>query len=114
MNIEQVNTQNEGFSGTETHTRRLRNVDETRWCSCRQVLCVLADGEQVGGSLFDCCQALTRSVFLPVRAEGAMRTMTVEKLLKGMPTLQSQIDALLDFEVSHILEQIQTVKCCLM
>lgn len=31
-----------------------------------------------------------------------MRTMTVEKLLKGMPILQSQIDALLDFEVSHI------------
>lgn len=36
-----------------------------------------------------------------IRAEGAMRTMTVEKLLKGMPILQSQIDALLDFEVSH-------------
>ncbi|XP_030012966.1 clathrin coat assembly protein AP180 isoform X7 [Sphaeramia orbicularis] len=32
-------------------------------------------------------------------SEGAMRTMSVEKLLKGMPTLQSQIDALLDFEV---------------
>ncbi|XP_029307478.1 clathrin coat assembly protein AP180 isoform X3 [Cottoperca gobio] len=32
-------------------------------------------------------------------AEGVMRTMSVEKLLKGMPTLQSQIDALLDFEV---------------
>ncbi|XP_026149118.1 clathrin coat assembly protein AP180 isoform X2 [Mastacembelus armatus] len=32
-------------------------------------------------------------------AEGVMRTMPVEKLLKGMPTLQSQIDALLDFEV---------------
>lgn len=30
-----------------------------------------------------------------------MRTMSVEKLLKGMPILQSQIDALLDFEVSH-------------
>ncbi|XP_019124739.1 clathrin coat assembly protein AP180 isoform X2 [Larimichthys crocea] len=32
-------------------------------------------------------------------AEGVMRTMPVEKLLKGMPTLQSQIDALLDFDV---------------
>ncbi|XP_023266235.1 clathrin coat assembly protein AP180-like isoform X6 [Seriola lalandi dorsalis] len=32
-------------------------------------------------------------------ADGVMRTMTVEKLLKGMPTLQSQIDALLDFDV---------------
>ncbi|XP_077431370.1 clathrin coat assembly protein AP180 isoform X11 [Vanacampus margaritifer] len=31
-------------------------------------------------------------------AEGAMRTMTVEKLLKGMPILQGQIDALLDFD----------------
>lgn len=29
-----------------------------------------------------------------------MRTMSVEKLLKGMNTLQGQIDALLDFEVS--------------
>lgn len=34
-----------------------------------------------------------------------MRTMTVEKLLKGMPTLQSQIDALLDFDVSDTREQ---------
>ncbi|XP_032373901.1 clathrin coat assembly protein AP180 isoform X3 [Etheostoma spectabile] len=32
-------------------------------------------------------------------AEGVFRTMSVEKLLKGMPTLQSQIDSLLDFEV---------------
>ncbi|XP_029593965.1 clathrin coat assembly protein AP180 isoform X4 [Salmo trutta] len=32
-------------------------------------------------------------------AEGVMRTMPVEKLLKGMPTLQSQIDALLEFDV---------------
>lgn len=29
-----------------------------------------------------------------------MRTMSVEKLLKGMPTLQSQIDALLEYDVS--------------
>ncbi|XP_038144430.1 clathrin coat assembly protein AP180-like isoform X2 [Cyprinodon tularosa] len=32
-------------------------------------------------------------------ADGAMRTMSVEKLLKGMPILQSNIDSLLDFEV---------------
>ncbi|XP_016893536.1 LOW QUALITY PROTEIN: clathrin coat assembly protein AP180 [Cynoglossus semilaevis] len=32
-------------------------------------------------------------------AEGVMRTMSVEKLLKAMPTLQGQIDALLDFDV---------------
>lgn len=43
---------------------------------------------------------LTSSISACVRAEGAMRTMSVEKLLKGMPTLQSQIDALLDFDVS--------------
>ena len=38
-----------------------------------------------------------------------MRTMTVEKLLKGMPILQSQIDALLDFEVSHSPLLISTI-----
>ncbi|XP_048881144.1 clathrin coat assembly protein AP180 isoform X2 [Brienomyrus brachyistius] len=32
-------------------------------------------------------------------ADGVMRTMTTEKLLKGMPTLQGQIDALLEFDV---------------
>ncbi|XP_056331594.1 clathrin coat assembly protein AP180 [Danio aesculapii] len=32
-------------------------------------------------------------------ADGVMRTMTPDKLLKGMPTLQSQIDALLEFDV---------------
>lgn len=33
------------------------------------------------------------------RAEGVMRTMTTEKLLKGMPVLQTQIDTLLEFDV---------------
>ncbi|XP_069743272.1 clathrin coat assembly protein AP180-like isoform X17 [Narcine bancroftii] len=33
-------------------------------------------------------------------AEGAMRTMAPEKLLKGMPILQGQLDALLEFDVS--------------
>ncbi|XP_056114477.1 clathrin coat assembly protein AP180 isoform X2 [Rhinichthys klamathensis goyatoka] len=32
-------------------------------------------------------------------ADGVMRTMSPDKLLKGMPTLQGQIDALLEFEV---------------
>ncbi|XP_035384023.1 clathrin coat assembly protein AP180 isoform X2 [Electrophorus electricus] len=32
-------------------------------------------------------------------ADGVMRTMTTDKLLKAMPTLQSQIDALLEFDV---------------
>lgn len=36
-------------------------------------------------------------------AEGVMRTMTTEKLLKGMPVLQTQIDTLLEFDVSQIL-----------
>ncbi|XP_053193481.1 clathrin coat assembly protein AP180 [Scomber japonicus] len=32
-------------------------------------------------------------------AEGVMRTMTTEKLLKGMPVLQTEIDTLLEFDV---------------
>ncbi|KAM9703706.1 clathrin coat assembly protein AP180-like isoform 5-T5 [Menidia menidia] len=32
-------------------------------------------------------------------AEGVMRTMNTEKLLKGMPVLQTQIDTLLEFDV---------------
>lgn len=36
-------------------------------------------------------------------AEGVMRTMTTEKLLKGMPVLQTQIDTLLEFDVSQTL-----------
>ncbi|KAJ8354067.1 hypothetical protein SKAU_G00216340 [Synaphobranchus kaupii] len=31
--------------------------------------------------------------------DGVMRTMSTEKLMKGMPTLQGQIDALLEFDV---------------
>ncbi|XP_041043549.1 clathrin coat assembly protein AP180 isoform X19 [Carcharodon carcharias] len=33
-------------------------------------------------------------------SDGAMRTMAPEKLLKGMPILQGQLDALLEFDVS--------------
>lgn len=33
------------------------------------------------------------------RADGVMRTMAPEKLLKSMPILQGQIDALLEFDV---------------
>lgn len=39
-------------------------------------------------------------VCLYFRNDGVMRTMTTDKLLKGMSTLQSQIDALLEFDVS--------------
>lgn len=74
---------------------------------CRQVLSVLADGRRVGLNLsvWNLLNAHILCFFLRVRAEGVMRTMTVEKLLKGMPTLQSQIDALLDFDVSDTREQ---------
>lgn len=39
-------------------------------------------------------------------AEGVMRTMTTEKLLKGMPVLQTQIDTLLEFDVSQMLTRL--------
>lgn len=39
------------------------------------------------------------SVLYLLSAEGVMRTMTTEKLLKGMPVLQTQIDTLLEFDV---------------
>ncbi|XP_022103548.1 phosphatidylinositol-binding clathrin assembly protein LAP-like isoform X3 [Acanthaster planci] len=35
------------------------------------------------------------------KEEGKLRTMTADKLLKTLPTLQAQMDALLDFEISH-------------
>jgi hypothetical protein len=34
------------------------------------------------------------------RADGVMRTMNTEKLLKTVPIIQNQMDALLDFNVS--------------
>lgn len=37
--------------------------------------------------------------FCFLRADGVMRTMLPEKLLKSMPILQGQIDALLEFDV---------------
>lgn len=39
-------------------------------------------------------------------AEGVMRTMTTEKLLKGMPVLQTQIDTLLEFDVSETMASV--------
>lgn len=38
-----------------------------------------------------------------LRAEGVMRTMAPEKLLKAMPALQTQVDTLLEFDVRKIL-----------
>ena len=37
-------------------------------------------------------------------ADGVMRTMTPDKLLKAMPALQTQVDTLLEFDVSIILD----------
>jgi len=37
-----------------------------------------------------------------IRAEGVMRTMAPDKLLKAMPALQTQVDTLLEFDVSNI------------
>ena len=46
------------------------------------------------------CSGVWRCEVVCVSAEGVMRTMSTDKLMKGMPTLQGQIDALLEFEVS--------------
>lgn len=44
-------------------------------------------------------------LFTP-RADGVMRTMSTEKLLKTLPIVQNQMDSLLDFNVSVLF-------CCL-
>ena len=36
------------------------------------------------------------------RAEGVMRTMNTEKLIKTLPVIQNQLDALLDFQVNGV------------
>lgn len=36
------------------------------------------------------------------RTDGVMRTMSIEKLMKTLPIIQNQLDALLDFEVCKI------------
>lgn len=40
--------------------------------------------------------------FIFIRADGVMRTMNTDKLLKTMPLIQNQMDALLDFNVSSL------------
>lgn len=35
------------------------------------------------------------------RADGVMRTMNTDKLIKTLPTIQNQLDALLDFQVKE-------------
>lgn len=51
------------------------------------------------GCLF-CCQ----------RPDGVMRTMNTEKLLKTIPIIQNQMDALLDFNVSLWSQQLDLFK----
>lgn len=43
-------------------------------------------------------------LFLP-RADGVMRTMNTEKLIKTLPTIQNQLDALLDFQVNIVFRE---------
>lgn len=51
-------------------------------------------------------QCVLRSLYLInvclllCRIDGVMRTMNPEKLLKTLPIIQNQLDALLDFDVS--------------
>lgn len=48
---------------------------------CRMCVCV---------HVFLCC----------IRADGVMRTMNTDKLIKTLPIIQNQLDALLDFQVT--------------
>lgn len=41
--------------------------------------------------------------FFTPRADGVMRTMNTEKLLKTLPIIQNQMDSLLDFNVILLL-----------
>lgn len=41
------------------------------------------------------------------RTDGVMRTMSIEKLMKTLPIIQNQLDALLDFEVQNTYNMIQ-------
>lgn len=53
-------------------------------------------------------------VFSHNRADGVMRTMSTEKLLKTVPIIQNQMDALLDFNVSFSSMYISSIlsSCC--
>lgn len=56
----------------------------------------------ISNSCSHLCEA-SNALLYSLSAEGVMRTMTTEKLLKGMPVLQTQIDTLLEFDVSQTL-----------
>lgn len=44
------------------------------------------------------------------RAEGVMRTMNTEKLIKTLPIIQTQLDALLDFQVNMLLVLVSVIE----
>lgn len=44
---------------------------------------------------------LFAAAYPSARADGVMRTMNTEKLIKTLPTIQNQLDALLDFQVKE-------------
>ena len=67
------------------------------WSSCHLVLNLFRDSFNVVVLTILLCKI--PFVLDPLSAEGVMRTMTTEKLLKGMPVLQTQIDTLLEFDV---------------
>lgn len=59
---------------------------------------------------FSCTKKFYLFLFLKnCRADGVMRTMVPEKLLKSMPILQGQIDALLEFDVCISLADVSYI-----
>lgn len=46
-----------------------------------------------------------------VRIDGVMRTMNTEKLIKTLPIIQNQLDALLDFQVLCVC--VRRVRACI-
>lgn len=50
--------------------------------------------------MLDCVMIWNIMYLFTSRADGVMRTMNTEKLLKTLPIVQNQMDSLLDFNVS--------------
>lgn len=46
-----------------------------------------------------------------VRIDGVMRTMNTEKLIKTLPIIQNQLDALLDFQVGERCARARAPTC---
>lgn len=52
--------------------------------------------------MLDCVMIWNIMYLFTSRADGVMRTMNTEKLLKTLPIVQNQMDSLLDFNVSWL------------